>query len=349
MIKILAFGDLHLHPWQEGERSYRLQQCIVCAHRILVAAAQSHVDAVVFLGDLFEAKRSIRAEAIVAAGNVFQFAKKTLPNTPLYMIAGNHDYLGPSRPSVLSAFSAYGTVVDHVVHETFMGDADILMVPHGCLDSRLSHPTLSYDVAFSHGSDLWGPAPNMYFDLHAKLDMPNMPTEYALRVSGLQRGCLVCGHHHMPQSLRVGRYIPVVCVGAPMSHDWSDIEQVNDAGEVINKYVRGAVILSVENHKIHMERVVRGNGFPRFFDRKPNCFRDGVDFVREIAAEENDADTRVHENVEEIAGNDVLTAVRTFAQDRAPKDSVAEYVSVGEQLVGVESNTLTEEDDEEEL
>lgn len=347
MIKILAFGDLHLHHWQEGERSNRLQQCIVCAHRILVAAVQSHVDAVVFLGDLFEAKRLIRAEAVVAAGNVFQFAKKTLPDTPLYMIAGNHDYLGPSSSSVLSAFSAYGIVVDHVVHETFIGDADILMVPHGCSDPRLSDPTLSYDVAFSHGAEILGPTVSVY--TRQALKGIRVP-EYIRRISStVHRGAVVCGHYHIPQSVQWTCTPPVVCVGAPMSHDWSDIEQVDDAGEVINKYVRGAVILSIENHKIHMERIVRGNGFPRFFDRRPNCFRDGVDFVREIVTEENDADTRVHENVEEIAGNDVLTAVRTFAQDRAPKDSVAEYTTVGEQLVGAESNALTEEDDEEEL
>src|SRR3990167_8487607 len=100
---IVVWGDLQAHPWQELERPDRWRE-LLCVFGMVNRVAKDHdADAIVFLGDLFQNKRTLRAD--VVGETLIQFARAIEEfDKPYYIMEGNHDLCaGVYVPQILGA------------------------------------------------------------------------------------------------------------------------------------------------------------------------------------------------------------------------------------------------------
>lgn len=272
-MKILVYSDVHIHPWQDGERPGREDDCLNVIDRVHDLAVSMDTDLVVFLGDLFESKRMLRADMVSEA-----YVRLTRPlvkndGTTIRQIflRGNHDVYRDA-----CTLDPLHKPPERFVVRRTTSIGKLLFVPHG----GTVDPTADYTVAFTH-CDFKGVnhAPGVTVTEDA---LPGLRDKMGSRL------CVINGHIHRPQKLVVSGKIPVFCVGAPIQHSWSDMDQSEKRGCITFAYdpKRGAITTKPVRHHF--------SEFPVFMST-PGKSRAGLDFVLRAIGVASDIETTTHD------------------------------------------------------
>lgn len=300
-VRLLAFSDLHAHPWQPGNAAGRdrVEDCMNCLRAAYHTACLTGTDVMAFLGDLFDSKAALRpdvaartyAQVRASATGFNQIGReragfresKGVPFLGIgrtVLISGNHDLvrnvstLGGLVGRGLEDESGLYKAADGIISSVRVGYADapvqLVCLPWGGVTGQEGERLKGSDVAVGLS--------------HCPVRGARM-SRYATEDRGDGLDAVAClppvvlqGHYHRPQ-VRLLRgedgqvRSRIVVVGAPLAHDWSDLDAPDD---------RGCVLLDVrvvdgrpEEYVLH--RVIF-DGLPRFLSRAGEA-RPGVDFA----------------------------------------------------------------------
>ena len=317
-LKGIVFGDLQAHPWQEQISATRWRDCVKVISDVYDKADEVDADFVCFLGDLFESKRAIRSDVMAAVYEKFiENARHFDGHT--YLVKGNHDIY--RQGCTLQPFRGAGgkiTVCETVTAVKLHG-YDLLFVPWG---SEAQSVGLSkYSLAFTH-CEFKGAR---HSATHVTED-DSMPPQFRnARIDNPNR-VIFNGHYHHPKTYmgQKNEDVPLVNVGSPMHHDWSDI----DSGP------RGCVEVFIDggapSWKWHHF------DYPRFFrDESSAEFREGKDFALPKLDEGRTAQTATHKDVEDIAGEDTHAMLQAYMQrEGVPAMHKRQFLQTGFDLLG---------------
>ncbi len=236
---VLFWTDLHIHPWQEGQRAHRWKDGISVIQKIYGDFdVLDSICAVFFCGDLFESRLMWRSDI---ASDVFLCFAQVLArlDMPCIFVAGNHDYYKGTGVSLLRSIGTglknkHVHIVDGIgaTREfTFNGST------FGCLDYSTVHKSrlgdsaakdvvkntvLNSNVLITH-CDLKG---GYHYGGHCSTKS-DIDEQVIAKAKGLR--FIVNGHYHIPQTFMVGK-VKVICPGAVMQHCWRDMDTDAERG-----------------------------------------------------------------------------------------------------------------------
>jgi len=331
---IVAFGDVHAHPWQDGERPDRWKDCVKAIDLVYDVANAEKADMIVFCGDLFESKRAIRtdiaaavAEQIHDASKYFCAGATATPRHVIYL-AGNHDMYRDS--CVLRMLGEPVRVIEGQAQEIlYPKRGHFLFAPHGTNWANVVEK--DYDAVFTHqefkGAEL---RPGI-------LTQDDNVPEWVRARSRI----VINGHYHIPQTLvhkGKGKLADVLCLGSPLQHNWKDVD---------DPLLRGCWIIELScGGKAARYKDVHVLGgfdeFPRFFSSDEGAREQ--DFVRKIGKAVTIQDTSVRGD-----GGDVVASTKPelsipayvahkFDGEEGTEKTEQRLTGVGLQLLGVEEN-----------
>lgn len=258
----VVFTDLQLHYWQESERPNRWKDMLNVFDVVFRTAKKRNAD-IIFLGDLFESKRSIRSDILSATYmRIAKLMRKS--DARFHFVAGNHDqYAGICTQSAFRLGRRF--FVHDSNHATCINaDYGIYALPYGAM----SDPGLDYRVLCSH-VDIRG---------------AKMSTGISAESSGVDesifhkrgdRTLVLNGHYHVPQTIDLGKkYVRIECLGAPLQHNWGDARS--------SDIDRGIYVLDMHDGGSSNITKIPLRKFPKFYiDPDDTTYiRKGVDFVR---------------------------------------------------------------------
>jgi DNA repair exonuclease SbcCD nuclease subunit len=271
-LRIVVYSDLQAHHWQEHEREDRLGDCIKAIGLVHEVAQDVSADMLVFNGDLFEAKRSVRADV---ASRVYE-KLISYGDTEYAQVfnAGNHDYSNDSCS--LNPLRSIGTVVGNPKRSLMyhVKDWNLLFIPNGYPyhTSEFKPESVFYHLCFVHGNVQGA---NMTRAVRCTHD--DYP--HALFKQTKERMAVINGHFHTPDTLVASHRVPIYICGAPLAHNWNDVGSFN----------RGCMILTLSSADgLHVERCNFYQHFPVFLapDQahlgrcKPGSFGVPLDFLQ---------------------------------------------------------------------
>lgn len=327
-MKILVYGDIHFHPWQADDRPDRWEDCLSVLRDVRSLAYKHAVDAVVFLGDLFENKRLLRADIAGQAYTQLQRPLLAVRNgkreiVPMYAIAGNHDYykdactLEPLRSlrDKRHVFTA-GTPAQELSVQAETGER-LLFLPYGINLSDMDAEAMAatrYDAVFMHG-EIEGTALNNGIQSE-RTDVPGW-------VFGMAVDVFVNGHYHTPGFKQVNDRSVYMC-GAPLQHHWGDADETKQ---------RGVALLTLETGKKPVfTRILIGNNYPKFYTTKTADTRE-TDFVlaQETAVTVTADEQRKYGDVIASGTHSQMVAgyIKQRIPDLAEKGKFAKYYKTG--------------------
>lgn len=315
MMKLLIFGDLQAHPWQEDERPERLQDFIKVIKTVRSNAYKQAVDGIVFLGDLFESKRLIRADivSLIYAELSRPFIRKTeagkIERIPFYFLAGNHDFYGgectlsPLHDPATRQFA----IIDKPEVVTLSGER-FLFIPFGNDHDKPKDTGDNFAATFVH-CDL----PNVSLGSGIVSKSNGLP-EW---IDEVKTSLIVAGHYHSPGEVKgVNKPSKIVCCGAPMEHNWKDVDETA---------LRGLLLLTVENGKASYSRIVTSHLFPRFFSSADHIdAREGFDFTRKTVTK-SAGTAKQHEGAKAVAGGNTAQVVAAYLKHEKPNLTPEEF------------------------
>lgn len=255
----VIWGDAQFHPWQETERPDRWRDILRVVDIVYQHAADIDAEKIVFLGDMFETKRSVRSDVFSAVHSRFYTCAKKY-NIPHILLCGNHDIYRDRKDSLL---------------HTFLLDDLILPVVN-------DYVVLDEELFVPFGVDVPEDTEYRYMYTHAEIEGCFHTANCESSVSGIPAGllagtrlrqCVFNGHYHSHQiAVRDAASVLVECVGAPFHHCWRDVA----TGSNMNMRRRGFVVL--HDNDVH-DFISLDDEFPRFV---LNCDKDTAktnDFV----------------------------------------------------------------------
>ncbi len=293
-MKILAFGDTQFHPWQEeqrgGDGAQQFLELFDELHRVI---KEVKPDAVTFMGDLFEAKRSPRIDIVsrVLVRMTNLASSIGIDETKIWIaMTGNHDlYRGESSLSALSApwevVGGEGNQVEQSWNElpyAKLAEGSIRWTPFGYGGSD-DFP----DVIFSHEEFAHKP-----MGPHAV--EPKWIDEAVGKVK-----MIVNGHYHQPEQYMQGNTL-IVHVGAWAQYNWTDI----DSGK------RGCWLIDTE--EISAEFIELGKNLPKFVSASEDAR--AIDFQRPDVKVDDPINAVEREEGEVIGGDDLVGSLRAYTR-----------------------------------
>lgn len=342
-LKILVWSDLHAHPWQESERPDRWLDCLSVVREVRKLARANSVDTIVFCGDLFEAKRTVRTEimAPLIQELIYGFWKTTRGGTPqvipTFYVAGNHDFYGggctlKALAEVGNAHLSTRRVIAKRVAPTILplGDWTCVAMPYGCVVDA----DLGYDVLFSH---------NPVGGATLVPGIVENPQSFDRMLDATGPGgrlAVLNGHYHIPQTITQPGCIPVTCVGSPYSLSWRDLDTDQE---------RGCVLLELTDRTSPAVKITRlqfEKRFPRFYKEGDLTAVEG-DFVQpDLSAITTEGTAEVHENIEGISSGIAARALSTYLLQEQPDltgRDFAKWLTVGLRLLRGEAKQPVKE------
>jgi len=293
--RILAFSDVQAHTHQYGERPDRWRDFPAAIRTIRTVADTVAPDAIVFCGDLFEAKRQhsafVWSHTVRAMRTLFGYCKSIA-------IAGNHDWY--AGHCTLDAFEEDARIVRDKGEVIDINGVPIALVPYPVSGGLGAIVGADWRIAFSHvepSNALLMGAPGIRTKRNSEID--------ALFRMGGKRTYAFNGHLHAPRRIRKRGCVPVVQIGSPLPVDWSDAPDPHQCK-------RGCVIVEVLTTGDVLHYRVGFHDFPRFYDNPPKNVRvrDGVDFVRRDAA----------------VSTEIVSESETRIVSKTPEHAIAQYV-----------------------
>jgi len=267
--RMAAFSDLQAHAWQAATCGRdRVGDCVSCVTRVFGVAIQTACNSVAFLGDFFEAKGAVRVDVAARVYDAFMYGVKNFvrANQHVFVVAGNHDYHRDE-----ASVSLLSHALSDMVH--VYTDASV-NAPRGGA-AAYSHSGVQIN-AYPYRRGVVPPPDYSASDALIGLSHETVGGAWVARgvaessVSGLETASklppvVLQGHYHRPQVRRVrhsdtrDHHSLVVVVGAPMAHDWSDLDAPNDRGCVILEVLGsgGDVVDQVRVHRIVFDDLPR--------------------------------------------------------------------------------------------
>ncbi len=324
-LRVLVWGDIQSHPWQEHERPGRLQDVLDSIHWVYAQAKEKDVNMIVFMGDLFESKRSVRSDVFTKTIYTLNElnADAASRGISLKAIAGNHDlYNGECTLDSVEHWD----VCNGSVGISRIGGFPLGFIPYNAvLPDVVSDP---YQAFYAE--------PLLYF-AHADLKNIRMSTGFTSKTTTLPdwvfqvdknraAHAILNGHYHSPATVYpVSGGLPTWVVGAPMEYSWSDVD---------SSRVRGCVYLEVDNGlKKVTQKHLENEAAPRFVSDPKNARVN--DFIRPTAATTiHCPDTVVHENVKLSSTSPAVFLAEWLEHKGIPEDERELYLDTGRYLFG---------------
>ena len=257
VMRILVWSDLHAHAWYDSERPGMWREFTRLLGTVRALVAEQKIDHVVFCGDLFEAKRTIRMDVAVSTVYALNNCGLHSDMSHVHYVAGNHDrYYEDACALDLLRYpggpNVYSESYERLNVQDVAGNSYTLaFLPHGVNALPDLEKQSDYDVLFMHHDCIGGSvAQNIKTQVEA-------PVLAALLCKTGKRKLVVNGHYHVPQ--KINTPIPVECVGAPVSLTWADLEEPG------TDRPRGCLILDVQDGCVDITRVPLWQNFARFF------------------------------------------------------------------------------------
>lgn len=311
MANFVYYSDLQIHPWQADNNPEFWKLGFECIRKVYDIADRVGADAVIFGGDLFESKRTLRSDIVTRTYAYFHKMISKRKEMQHIFIAGNHDYFNGAC-TLQPIKKAHKNVVCAIKPQIItLGDLEILLVPHDLHANNDWYTRDAPDVMISHVPMEGAQVRKSVFDQ----TRANEYVDYQARQVRLS----LCGHYHMPQRLPNNTYV----VGAPMYFNWSDVDEPAGRGcmhvRMTKKYGPNITL-----HDFRMPRFVSTpdkvtgkNDIVRYPDGKP---------VQKV-------ETHVHENAHEIAFASIEDSLRLYFEACPPgnisDDEMEDVVKLG--------------------
>ena len=251
-MRILAFSDLHAHPFKEGKITEdgfnsRLLDCLSALDTIYDYAERKRVDCILFGGDLFHLRKRLDTSAFNEVFGVISEWKITT-----IMLVGNHDqYDRLGQIHSLEAFKEldHVVVIDEPEWHSLGGSVSVLCLPYihdgkdfiRIMDEALSEaPANDYKIGLFHvGIDGTKVGQGKYaYTIDSDIALGDLHPDRWDRI--------LSGHYHTPQSIAEN----VHYIGAPLQHGWAD-----------EKENRGFILLDTNTDTLKRLDL---DGLPRF-------------------------------------------------------------------------------------
>ena len=346
-MRILVWSDLHMHSWHEAERAGAWHDALKVISEVKALVQDLKIDHVVFCGDLFEAKRALRTDVAVSTVYALNHCGLHEDMSHVHYVAGNHDRYYPEHCVLdLLRYPGGPNVYSEAFERLLVEDTDgtkytLAFLPHGVNKITASEARTDYDVLFMH------------HNLNGAEVAPNISTQKeATSVSSLllragKRKLVVNGHYHVPQQIVDKHQSPaarvsVVCVGAPISLTWADLEEPKYERQ------RGCVVIDLTAQGASFTRLPLWENFPRFFrEGDPRIRVQGIpkDYVLQDTTQI--INTAVS-NTTIKPHDDALTlwaSVDAYVKDRLVKEATPEE-TLRHRKAGMQYATQQESDDD---
>lgn len=288
--RYIIIGDTQLHPWMENIDDRHWRKLPEIFDHAAVWADELDADGIVHMGDLFESKRAVRSDVLVATIRKIKEVTQTRSPMSFFFLAGNHDFYGGE--CMLDVLPDRDNVV--VVTREPYKIQGALFVPYGIQPD----PDIRYRVMFAH-ADIR--SAHLGHGIHADTSTID---ERCLLKQG-KRELVVNGHYHHPQQIQLSsKHVPVECMGTPYHVSWSDMDSPR----------RGLTCIELlEGGGYRIKRKTLGS-YPCFLSSAEHT-RPGLDFVRETA-KLNTANASVREESYTVGGADMRQSIQGYAQSR---------------------------------
>ena len=314
-MRIIAWSDLHAHPWQEAERPGRWGDYIRVIREVRAIAAKRKADALVFCGDLFESSRTLRADVASAVYAELLHGNDD-SSTPEFYLSGNHDRLqnGHNALEPLRYALSGGRVIlpsDTVNSPPIVthGICGVVLgfLPNGAVMSnnkQWAKHIPPHDILFTH-TDI----ADAYMGGGLRTKSDGVP--FRLLMASRAK-VLICGHYHHPQSFQRGG-CKCYFVGSPIQNNWSDLEtgKSNPRGVL-------EIDITPQTDALCAVRRIPLTGFPRFL-RAGDASAMPEDFILH-------QDTNMIEEEDEPEDS-IVAAVATGSLDASTLRAYAEFKS----------------------
>lgn len=340
-MKLLIIGDVQAHAWKSYPSTdangvnLRLLDHSRELNRLAVLAVKNRVDAVVVLGDIFEARNAIEVPVL----NQMYYAFRTFSDggVRVILLVGNHDRTGTGAEHALEIFKSFCDVVD--VPMTFPFDGgDAVAIPYHpdpkVIDASIKEcVTEDTQLLFMHCAVRSLPMPN------GKLWGEGISLEAIPR----HVTCLL-GHYHKFAELRTGK---VFYVGSLLQEDRSDAGTVKyyavyDSSKERRKRLRFIPTQGPRFVSLAVEQHMRG-----FYNGHSELISGNFVTVSSIPPGVTDLGA-VETAIREQGAREVLFAVQTqmpstpptLAAESANEDIITEYVNQAD--TNLDKPTLSE-------
>jgi len=230
-MRLLIFSDLHAHAFRPcseilpSGRNSRLQDTLNVLEQIYHICKTESIEGILCGGDLFHARSVLN---VATFNDVYEAVAKIKSIVDFFiMIVGNHDQ--SNKLGTIYSTKTFNAVIDVIDSPCWrVGAVNVLAIPYTD-DKESILKAISLPRPGNNGSPflmlghfgISGAEPGANFVLKT-IDLPTLadlkPTEFTQ---------IFLGHYHMPQELLSN----VRFVGAPMQHNWGDINQ--DRGVII--------------------------------------------------------------------------------------------------------------------
>lgn len=300
--KIVYYSDLQLHDWQSRDNPNFWKLGLTCIDKVYDIADRNDADLVIFGGDLFQSKRTLRSDIASATYSTLQQKITERKKMQHWFIAGNHDWY--NGECTLTAIHRERKKGNHVrvftrpewVPCEFGDGPSFAVIPfgHWTLDD-LPNPEVEYYVALYHSPFNGARISHAIQDKHADPDC------YVEIAHGAELA--LCGHYHDQQII----HDCIRCVGAPMYFCWSDVDATVG---------RGCFLISM-GEKTHVDKF--DFNMPRFVST-PELSTSSADFVRFLQRkkDEDTVETRVHDKVTPITSGNKSSSLKAYINAVAP-------------------------------
>jgi hypothetical protein len=271
-------------------------------------------DAVVFLGDLFESKRLLRADIVSATYQQIQkpyLSRNATGTIPFHLLAGNHDYFMDSctldalhNPENNRYVYRKGLPLEQLLVE--QSGERLLFLPngHALSDTEIEQVMgMRLDAVFLH-IDIPNALPHINPNLY---ELPEWLLKADIRN-------IVSGHYHTPGIVAIADNRPVHICGAPLCHSWRDIDDTLS---------RGAMLLDTGTGAIRRYPV--GDKYPKFYPCNKDGARPSVDFIRSTPDKSAAVSAIQHKSVNTIAGGTTNQILAAYLKNKLPALSPQEF------------------------
>jgi DNA repair exonuclease SbcCD nuclease subunit len=327
-IKLVVFGDLQADRWQEGERPKRVDDFINAIHKVYDIVNDVNADMVVYLGDLFERKDRLHTDVLTKVVATFTDCI-THAGCPTQLVAGNHDLYRSGN--ILDIFNDVqnAEVVTQPASIVYKG-YNLLFVPNGTvLSNEQECSSIDYDIAFMH-AEIRGATLAKGIQSHTSSFGGKLTGDVSFARKTGRRKLILNGHYHIPQTIQwksLWKCVPIICVGAPLCHSWSD------EGDLSN---RGCVIVTMTKENVATDRVAFD--FPKFLPEGHKAIRPGIDFTRPTLDNTKVKSKVDRKGLEAVLSSDKAESLRAWLKVTYPglakdKDWIERIVQQGAKLM----------------
>jgi exonuclease SbcD len=208
-MRIAHLADPHLgfrrfHRLTERGHNQREVDVAQAFARAIDGVIAEAPDAIIVAGDLFESVRPTNS-AILAAFRQFARLRSALPDTPVVLIAGNHDTpRSTDTVSIFGLFNDLGIKVAHLDAQRFVFPElglSVLAVPHQALFAT-PRPAMEpagpepFQVLVLHGE-----TPGLFGE-HRTIEEPGGAHLSELDIAGGKWNYVALGHYHVQHQVR---------------------------------------------------------------------------------------------------------------------------------------------------